>query len=143
MRDKNEKVFEEIANYLQEKDEMEFLSDDKVIVYTDIKSVLDKVKNIINEKQNYFFNYNHQSFKTIDVVAEDIFGKSFNLNKEDEDEYEEREIKYKGLILTEYEGYDYKKLKYEEFNFENISMIYDAITKELELSGHDECECIE
>lgn len=143
MKDKNEKIFEEIANYLKEKEEMAFLSDDKVIVYTDLKTVLNKVKNIINEKQNCFFNYNHQAFKTIDVVAEDIFGKSFNLNKEEENEYEEREIKYKGLILTDYEGYDYKKLTYEEFNFENISIIYDAITKELELSGHDECESIE
>lgn len=136
MRSKTEKAFEEIASYLKEKEEMDFLSTDKEILYTDLKSLIEEVKSTINEKQNCFYNYDHQAFKTIDIVAEDIIGRSFNLNKEGSEE--EKEIKYKGLVLTDYEGYDYKKLTYEQFNFENISLIYDAISKEIELSGHDE-----
>lgn len=141
MRSKTEKTFEEIAGYLKEKEELAFLSNDKEILYTDLKSLLEKVKSTINKKQNCFYNYNHQAFKTIDVVAEDILGKPCDLQKEEE--IDQKKIKYKGLVLTDYEGYDYKKLTYEQFNFENINLIYDAISKEIELSGHDEKESIE
>lgn len=141
MRSKTEKTFEEIAGYLKEKEELAFLSNDKEILYTDLKSLLEEVKSTINKKQNCFYNYNHQAFKTIDVVAEDILGKPCDLQKEEE--IDQKKIKYKGLVLTDYEGYDYKKLTYEQFNFENINLIYDAISKEIELSGHDEKESIE
>lgn len=141
MRSKTEKTFEEIAGYLKEKEELAFLSNDKEILYTDLKSLLEKVKSTINKKQNCFYNYNHQAFKIIDVVAEDILGKPCDLQKEEE--IDQKKIKYKGLVLTDYEGYDYKKLTYEQFNFENINLIFDAISKEIELSGHDEKESIE
>lgn len=137
------KVFEEAAKYLKEKSEMEFLSEDKP-QNIDIECLLNNIKNTINDKQDCFYNYNKNHshlLEVINIITENITGEQLYLKNSG---YQQsKQLEYKGISLIECEGYDYKKTDYENFNFENINHIYNFISNELEISGHDGNDSVE
>lgn len=118
------------SDFLKEQKELDFLTDDKVIIAYELLDVIEEVKNVIKNNAKEFYQYDHNKFHLIDEIAEDILGQKFNLNLKDEEEYNQLEIK--GVVLSYFEGFDYENTTYEKFKLENVYSIYNIMKTELE-----------
>lgn len=121
-------TIKKVSDFLKEQKELDFLTDDKVIIAYELLDVIEEVKNVIKNNAKEFYQYDHNKFHLIDEIAEDILGQKFNLNIKDEGEHKQLEIK--GVVLSYFEGFDYENTTYEKFNLENIYSIYNFMKKE-------------
>lgn len=118
------------SDFLKEQKELDFLTDDKVIIAYELLDVIKEVKKVIKNNAKNFYQYNHNKFNLIDVIAEDILGQKFNLTIKEETQCSQLEIK--GVVLSYFDGFDYENITYEKFKLENIYSIYNTLKNELE-----------